>query len=71
MYIGNQNPGYSGSFNAVPTGAGTDKIFYENGKFITQNYALALGANAMTAGPIEIAAGVTVTVSSGSTWTIV
>lgn len=38
---------------------------------ITTNYTVPSGSNAMTPGPITIADGVTVTVSDGSTWTVV
>jgi hypothetical protein len=38
---------------------------------ITSNYTVPSGSNAMTPGPITIADGVTVTVSDGSTWTVV
>lgn len=52
------------------TGA-TNDVFYENAKTVTSNYTLAGDRNAMTAGPISIADGVTVTISDGSTWTVV
>lgn len=53
------------------TGGGTDAIFYENGQTVTTNYTVPASTNAMSAGPISINSGVTVTVSSGSVWTIV
>ncbi len=53
------------------SGGGADQIFYENGTNVTADYTITTGKNAMTAGPITIDAGVTVTVPSGSTWTIV
>lgn len=43
---------------------------YENSKTITANYTITSGKNAMSAGPITINAGVTVTVPAGSTWNI-
>lgn len=46
-------------------------IFYENNQVIASNYTLAVGKNAMTAGPITINDGVTITISDGSSWTIV
>lgn len=52
-------------------GGGTDKVFYENGQTITTNYTISTGKNALTAGPITINSGITVTVPSGSVWTIV
>jgi hypothetical protein len=45
--------------------------YVENVAVITANQTINAGNNAMSAGPIEIADGVTVTVPSGSVWTIV
>lgn len=53
------------------SGAGGDAIFYENDQNVTTNYTITTNKNAMSAGPIEIDSGITVTVPSGSTWTIV
>ena len=44
---------------------------YENAQSIDSDYTVTNGKNAMSAGPIEIASGVTVTVGSGETYTIV
>jgi hypothetical protein len=44
---------------------------YENNATITADYTIATGNNAMSAGPITINSGITVTVPSGSVWTIV
>lgn len=52
-------------------GGGTDSVFYENDQSVTSNYTITSGRNAMSAGPIAIVAGVTVTVPAGSTWVIV
>ncbi len=52
-------------------GTGTDKVFYENDQTVTDSYSIGAGKNAMTAGPIAIAANKTVTIPSGSEWTIV
>lgn len=46
-------------------------IFYENGQNVTANYTITAGKNAMSAGPIEINSGVTVTIPTGSTWVVV
>jgi hypothetical protein len=46
-------------------------IFYENGQTVSANYTISSGKNAMSAGDITIASGVTVTVPSGSQWTVV
>jgi len=57
------------------TGGGTDKIFNENGQTVTTDYTLGttLGeaANAVSAGPVSIDSGVTVTIPAGSNWVIV
>lgn len=53
------------------TGGGSDKIFNLNGQVITADYTIPVGMNAITAGDITIASGVTVTVSTGSKWSIV
>ena len=44
---------------------------YENAQSIDSDYTVTNGKNAMSAGPIEISSGVTVTVGSGETYTIV
>ena len=75
--IGGSNGGtYIGSaptvvVAAVPTGGGTDKVFFENDQTITTDYTITDGQNAMTAGPVTINSGVTVTVGTGETWTVV
>jgi hypothetical protein len=53
------------------TGGGNDAVFYVNGQTVTANYTIPSGQNAMSAGPITIADGVTVTISDGSVWTVV
>ena len=52
-------------------GGGSDKIFWENGQTVTTNYTITNNMNAMSAGPITINNGITVTVGDGETWTIV
>jgi hypothetical protein len=44
---------------------------YENTQTITSNYTITTGSNAMSAGPITINTGITVTVPTDSTWVIV
>jgi len=48
-----------------------DGCVYENSQTISNNYTVGTNKNAFSAGPITIASGVTVTVPSGSTYTIV
>jgi hypothetical protein len=53
------------NISAGATGGGSDEVFYENGQTVTTNYTITNGKNAMSAGPITINSGVTVTVGSG------
>lgn len=48
----------------------TAKGLWENALSISVNYAIASGNSAMSAGPITIASGVSVTIPSGSRWVI-
>ena len=54
-----------------PTGAGGDTVFFENGQTVTTSYTITASKNALTAGPVTINGGVTVTIPSGSVWTVV
>jgi len=49
----------------------TTKGLYEMANTITADYAITAGNNAMSAGPIVVNSGVSVTIPSGSRWTIV
>jgi hypothetical protein len=49
----------------------TTNGMWENAATISSNYTIGTNNNAMSAGPITVATGVTVTVPSGSTWTVV
>jgi len=60
-----------GAMGGGATGGGNDAVFVENDQTVTANYTLTAGKNAMSAGPITINSGVTVTVPSGQVWTIV
>ena len=60
-----------GDAAAGATGAGSDKIFWENGQTVTTNYTITNNYNAGTFGPVTINNGVTVTIGDGETWTIV
>jgi hypothetical protein len=53
------------------TGGGNDQVFYENGQNVTTDYTIAGTKNAMSAGPITIDGGATVTVDTGASWVIV
>lgn len=68
--------GYNGTSwgslgGAGATGAGGDLVFFENDQVVTTSYTLNTNKNAMTAGPITINAGATVTVPAGQSWVIV
>jgi hypothetical protein len=49
----------------------TAQGLWENNANISSNYTIATGNNGMSAGPITVASGVTVTVPTGSSWAIV
>jgi hypothetical protein len=64
------------SWQAVTGGGGgsslgTDSIIRTNLKTIDENITFAGNENGSTVGPITISSGYTVTVTSGSTWTII
>lgn len=52
-------------------GAGGDRVFIQNGNTVNNSYTIPTGYNAGTFGPVTVASGVTVTVPTGSVWTIV
>jgi hypothetical protein len=56
--------------NATAGGNITTKGLYENSQTISSNYTIGSGNSAMSAGPITINSGVSVTVGSGSRWVI-
>lgn len=59
---------------AAPAAGGsniTAQGLWENNTTISSNYSITSGNNAMSAGPITVASGVTVTVPTGSVWTVV
>jgi hypothetical protein len=55
----------------MPTGGGGESVFYENSTTVTASYTITTGNNAGSFGPITVNSGVTVTVPTGSTWSIV
>ena len=57
---------------ASVSGSNTTTLgLWENSATISANYTIGSGNNAVSAGPITVASGVTVTVPTGSTWTVV
>ena len=65
-YDGSQWSGIGGA-----SGGGGSPFCYENDIIVTADYTVTADKNAMSAGPITIADGVTVTVPDGSVWSIV
>jgi len=62
---------YDGSaWAAVGGGNSTGEGLYEHAHTITANYSITSGNNALSAGPVTINSGVSVTVPTGSTWVI-
>ena len=59
------------SISKSATGGGGDSVFFENDQIITTSYTISAGKNAMTAGPVTILSGITITILTGSVWTIV
>ena len=60
-----------GALGGGATGGGNDQIFIENGQTVTTDYTISTNFNAGTFGPISINSGVTVTVPTGSVWTVI
>ena len=60
-----------GEAAAGATGGGSDKCFWENSNTITTSYTISNNMNAGTFGPVTVNNGVTVTVGTGETWTVI
>lgn len=56
---------------AGATGGGSDQVFYENSLTVTTDYTITTNKSALSAGPITINSGITVTVPTGSRWVVV
>ena len=55
----------------APTGTSDEKIFFNNETQVDYSYSIPASTNSLSAGPITVATGVTVTVPTGSVWVIV
>jgi len=66
----------------LPTATGTAVIssgmavapalpIYENTQTVTSSYSITSGSSAMSAGPVTLNSGVSVTIPSGSRWVII
>ena len=62
--------GTNSSWATIATGNTTSNGLWEHSNTITSNYSITSGNNALTAGPITINSGVSVTVPTGSTWIV-
>jgi hypothetical protein len=60
-----------GTVGGGASGAPNNYFVYENDQSVTGDYTITTGKNGMTAGPIAVDSGATVTVPNGSTWTVV
>ncbi len=58
------------TLGGAAAGGAADGIFYENEQNVTSNYTIVATKNAMTAGPITIASGVSVTIETGGRWVV-
>ena len=63
--VGTTSPGSS-----IETTGAVAAAFHINPTTVSANYTIPTNYNAMTAGPITVNSGVTVTVPSGSTWVV-
>jgi hypothetical protein len=66
--------GYGSAWGTIGGGAvggGSDRVFMENDQAVTTNYTITTNKNAVTAGPVTVNSGITVTIPSGSSWSIV
>ena len=65
------NPTWAEVPAGAPTGGGSEKVFYENENSVDTDYTLTTNYNAVSAGPVTVASGVTVTIPAGQAWVIV
>jgi hypothetical protein len=60
----------SGNFSAVGNVAAGNGLLV-NTNTVSVNYSIPSGSNAMSAGPVSVNSGISVTVPSGSVWTVI
>jgi hypothetical protein len=70
QFEGRHNTEWSQIGGGAKGGTGNPVVF-ENDKTVTASYTITSGKNALSAGPMTIADGVTLTIPDGSTYTIV
>jgi hypothetical protein len=61
----------AGGSGGGATGGGNNQVFFQNDLTVTTSYSIPATKNAGTFGPVTVNSGVTVTVPSGSVWTVV
>ena len=71
LYYGWSGSAWAAIGSGGATGGGTDQVFYENDQDVTTDYTITADTNAMSAGPVTVAAAATITIPSGSVWTVV
>ena len=59
-----------GALGGGATGGGSDRVFQLNTMVCTTDFTLPDGESALSAGPIEIEDGVTITINDDSSWVI-
>ena len=72
LYTGNAKLLYkpsTGEFQSSELVAGNG--IFVNSKTVSASYTVPTGSNALSAGPVTVADGITVTVSDGSVWTVI
>jgi len=60
-----------GSLGGGATGGAGNQVFIENDQTVTTDYTVTSNKNAGSFGPITVDTGITVTIPTGSTWSIV
>jgi hypothetical protein len=60
-----------GSLGGGATGGAGNQVFIENDQTVTTDYTVTSNKNAGSFGPITVNTGITVTIPTGSTWSIV
>jgi len=72
VYTGNANYLYKPSTGELTSSAMISGNGIQiNSKTVATSYTIATGNNGLSAGPVSVSTGVTVTVSTGSTWVVV
>ena len=66
-----QAPSWQKGAAGAQGGGLLNAVFFENDQHVTDDYTISAGKNAGSFGPVIIDSGVTVTVPTGSVWTIV